>query len=66
MKQEQGQEQRQTLVKIDFSEYLKNPYIKALIVAMVVLTVVSVVGTIYMVVTLSSSLPYIQQVVFSF
>ena len=54
MKQEQ--EQRQTLVKIDFSEYLKNPYIKALIIATVVLTVVSVVGTIYMVVTLSSSL----------
>jgi pheromone shutdown protein TraB len=58
MKQEQGQTQgqRQTLVKIDFSEYLKNPYIKVLIIATVVLTVVSVVGTIYMVVTLSSSL----------
>lgn len=53
MKQEQEQGRIQTLVKIDLGEYLKNPYIKALIIAMVVLTVVSVVGTIYMVVTLS-------------
>lgn len=54
MKQEQ--EQGQTLVKIDLGEYLKNPYIKALIIAIIVLTVVSAVGTIYMVYTMSKGI----------
>lgn len=53
MKQEQ---QKQTLVKIDLGDYLKNPYIKALIIATVVLTVVSVVGTIYILFWLSKGL----------
>lgn len=58
MKQEQRQEQgqTQTLVKIDLGDYLKNPYIKALIIAMVVLTVVSVVGTIYILFCFSKGL----------
>lgn len=55
MKQEQEQGQTQTLVKIDLGEYLKNPYIKALIIAMVVLTVVSVVGTIYFIYSINAS-----------
>lgn len=53
MKQEQ--EQKQTLVKIDFSEYLKNPYIKAFIVALIVLMVVSVVGTLYLIYSINAS-----------
>lgn len=50
------EQQKQTVVKIDLGEYLKNLYIKALIVAIIVLTVVSAVGTLYMVYTMSKGI----------